>query len=92
MPAANMLCTATLVTMLLSSVFAACPMNGDPPADHPPIWGHRAVAYQQAAMVIDFKAVQADLKKLFTDSKDWWPADYGHCARKKPLPKATPYD
>merc|ERR1712216_947272 len=27
---------------------------------------------------IDFDAVRDDLKKLFTDSKDFWPADYGN--------------
>ncbi len=27
---------------------------------------------------LDLDAVVADLKSLMTDSKDWWPADYGH--------------
>ncbi len=27
---------------------------------------------------LDLKAVKKDLAKLMTDSKDWWPADYGH--------------
>ncbi len=27
---------------------------------------------------LDYKALKADLTKLMTDSKDWWPADYGH--------------
>ena len=27
---------------------------------------------------LDYKALKEDLTKLMTDSKDWWPADYGH--------------
>lgn len=27
---------------------------------------------------LDYEAVKADLRKVMTDSKDWWPADYGH--------------
>jgi catalase-peroxidase len=27
---------------------------------------------------LDLKAVKEDLYALMTDSKDWWPADYGH--------------
>ncbi|MCA1977839.1 MAG: catalase-peroxidase, partial [Thiobacillus sp.] len=27
---------------------------------------------------LDLAAVKQDLKALMTDSKDWWPADYGH--------------
>ena len=27
---------------------------------------------------LDLAAVKADLTSLMTDSKDWWPADYGH--------------
>jgi catalase-peroxidase len=27
---------------------------------------------------LDFKALKEDLYGLMTDSKDWWPADYGH--------------
>ena len=27
---------------------------------------------------IDLKAVKSDLYALMTDSRDWWPADYGH--------------
>jgi catalase-peroxidase len=27
---------------------------------------------------LDLKAVKRDLYSLMTDSKDWWPADYGH--------------
>ncbi|MED5432300.1 MAG: catalase/peroxidase HPI [Pseudomonadota bacterium] len=27
---------------------------------------------------LDLAAVKADLRKVMTDSKDWWPADFGH--------------
>lgn len=27
---------------------------------------------------LDLAAVKADLRKVLTDSQDWWPADYGH--------------
>ncbi len=27
---------------------------------------------------LDFDALKKDLYSLMTDSKDWWPADYGH--------------
>jgi len=34
--------------------------------------------YREAVKTLDLDAVKADLKKLMKDSKDWWPADYGH--------------
>ena len=27
---------------------------------------------------LDFEALKNDIKAVMTDSKDWWPADYGH--------------
>jgi len=27
---------------------------------------------------LDFDALKGDLRRLMTDSKDWWPADFGH--------------
>jgi len=35
-------------------------------------------AYADAVDKLDWDEVKADLKQLFKDSKDWWPADYGH--------------
>ncbi|CCQ34611.1 Catalase-peroxidase protein [Halorhabdus tiamatea SARL4B] len=34
--------------------------------------------YAEAFQQLDLEAVKADLEALMTDSKDWWPADYGH--------------
>ncbi|MGR3493699.1 catalase/peroxidase HPI [Citreimonas sp.] len=34
--------------------------------------------YAKAFKGLDFKALKADLHALMTDSKPWWPTDYGH--------------
>ena len=34
--------------------------------------------YAKAFSKIDYSALKADLTALMTDSKPWWPADYGH--------------
>ena len=34
--------------------------------------------YATEFATLDLEAVKADLAELMTDSKDWWPADYGH--------------
>ena len=34
--------------------------------------------YAAEHATLDLAAVKADLTTLMTDSKDWWPADYGH--------------
>jgi len=34
--------------------------------------------YREAFRALDLAAVKADLTALMTDSKPWWPADYGH--------------
>lgn len=34
--------------------------------------------YAEAFKTLDLDAVKGDLFALMTDSKDWWPADYGH--------------
>lgn len=34
--------------------------------------------YAKAFAGLDLDAVTADLTALMTDSKDWWPADFGH--------------
>ena len=34
--------------------------------------------YAKEFKKIDYKALKKDLKKMMTDSQDWWPADWGH--------------
>lgn len=34
--------------------------------------------YRTEFKKLDFKGLKKDLKKLMTDSQDWWPADWGH--------------
>ena len=35
-------------------------------------------SYQEEFEKLDYFALKKDLTDLMTDSKDWWPADYGH--------------
>lgn len=34
--------------------------------------------YKEAFKQLDLEALKSDLKKLMTESQDWWPADWGH--------------
>lgn len=34
--------------------------------------------YAEAFQKLDYQALKDDLRKLMTDSQDWWPADFGH--------------
>jgi len=34
--------------------------------------------YAKEFQKLDYKALKKDLRKLMTDSQDWWPADWGH--------------
>ena len=34
--------------------------------------------YAKAFSLLDFEKVKADMRAVLTDSKEWWPADYGH--------------
>ncbi len=34
--------------------------------------------YRAAFAKLDYAALKNDLRKLMTDSQDWWPADFGH--------------
>ncbi|MFY8191178.1 MAG: peroxidase family protein, partial [Bacteroidia bacterium] len=34
--------------------------------------------YKKEFTSLDYFALKADLKKLMTESQDWWPADYGN--------------
>ena len=35
-------------------------------------------SYARAFAELDYEALKKDLRKLMTESHDWWPADYGH--------------
>lgn len=34
--------------------------------------------YKEAFSSMDYNALKEDIRKVLTDSQDWWPADYGH--------------
>ena len=34
--------------------------------------------YREEFIKLDYASLKEDIKKLMTDSQDWWPADYGH--------------
>lgn len=34
--------------------------------------------YKEALEYLDFEELKKDLTAIMTDSKDWWPADFGH--------------
>jgi len=34
--------------------------------------------YAEEFKKLDYEALKSDLRKLMTDSQDWWPADFGH--------------
>jgi len=34
--------------------------------------------YAEAFAELDYEALKEDLRRLMTESQDWWPADYGH--------------
>jgi catalase-peroxidase len=37
-----------------------------------------AFDYRKAFATLDYEGLKADLRKLMTESQDWWPADFGH--------------
>ncbi|MGR5093877.1 catalase/peroxidase HPI [Vibrio maritimus] len=39
---------------------------------------HESFNYKEAFKQLDLKQVKQDIEHVLTDSKDWWPADYGH--------------
>ncbi|KUL95820.1 hydroperoxidase [Bosea sp. WAO] len=38
----------------------------------------QSFSYREAFEKLDYEALKNDLRKLMTDSQDWWPADFGH--------------
>jgi len=69
------------------------PTSGDPNRDwwpnrlnlkilakNPPVANPlgEAFDYAEAFKTLDLAAVKRDIAAVLTDSKDWWPADFGH--------------
>ena len=58
---------------------SACPFAQQAPPQYPGLPSiEEQTAYYEALQKVDWDEVKADLKKVMVDSKDWWPADYGH--------------
>lgn len=80
----NVLLVLTLFSPLLAD--GMCPRFGTAPAGHPLVPGFERPEPQAldrftaAVEALDWDAVRADLKVLFKESKDYWPADYGNYA------------
>jgi catalase (peroxidase I) len=56
-----------------------CPFLSSEPAMYPGLPPPEIQKdYAEALEKVDWPGVKKDLKELFRDSKDWWPADYGH--------------
>jgi len=72
--------------LLFTTALGLCPFSGSSGADLSPGQNTRTAArvapegYYEAFDNIDFGAVKTDLTALFTDSQDFWPADYGNYA------------
>ena len=80
---------AAVALLLATSASALCPLSlagGPLPAGHPPVSPGRqlgsprgaAAGFADALAAMNFTAVKEDLKALFLDSKDFWPADYNN--------------
>lgn len=63
-------------------VAARCPFGGEGPVPdgHPGRRARAAAGYAEAVQQLDLDAVKADLKELFTNSQEQWPADFGSYA------------
>ncbi|MGD1915125.1 MAG: catalase/peroxidase HPI [Phycisphaerales bacterium] len=49
-------------------------LHQNPPMSNP----LRDVDYEKAFKGLDYNELKADIAKMLTDSKSWWPADYGN--------------
>jgi catalase (peroxidase I) len=61
--------------MMGSSQQKSKPISGLTMKGYPPLSVQQE--YWDDLQKIDWKAVEADMKDILTDSKEWWPADYG---------------
>jgi len=64
-----------MLTIVAHSL-ALCPLAGEPPAGHPPVFAAR----RHAAPLAEYDAVRKDLRNLLTVSQEFWPADYTNYA------------
>lgn len=39
---------------------------------------HEEFNYVEEFNSLDYEALKGDIRKVLTDSQDWWPADFGH--------------
>jgi catalase-peroxidase len=61
------------------TALSGCPFAIQAPVELPGYPSKEVLeGYSEALDKLDWDAVKGDLKQLFSDSKDWWPADYGH--------------
>lgn len=71
---------AAAVAVLPAALAGECPAMGQTPAGHPivRVLPHPTPGYDAAVKALNVEAVKADIRDVLTDSKDWWPADYGN--------------
>ena len=78
-----MLRTVIIPALALTGVVGLCPFGGKDgialPSGHPIVTGADAPSGFAAALAaLDLDAVRTDLKALFLESQEQWPADYGN--------------
>jgi catalase (peroxidase I) len=68
-----------MLSKVLGASAQGCPFLSKEPAQYPGLPpAEIQKEYAEALTKVDWAEVKKDLKDLFRDSKDWWPADYGH--------------
>jgi hypothetical protein len=68
-----------MLSKVLGTSAQGCPFLSKEPAQYPGLPPAEVQKeYAEALTKVDWAEVKKDLKDLFRDSKDWWPADYGH--------------
>jgi catalase (peroxidase I) len=68
-----------MLSKVLGTSTQGCPFLNKEPAQYPGLPPAEVQKeYAEALTKVDWAEVKKDLKDLFRDSKDWWPADYGH--------------
>ena len=74
-----------MLAVLPLAALAACPYahtGKAMPANHPAVFGNPIPPpnedYAAAVAALDWAAVKADIIQLFTDSQEFWPADFGN--------------